>query len=326
MNRSTPPIEGNSSISSLEKVPLNDLEQWVLIRGESVNNPIILFLHGGPGNAQIGWAPKYQTALEINFVIVNWDQRGSGLSYNDQIPEESMNINQFINDTYELTTYLINRFKKRKIFVVGHSWGSIIGMFLIQKFPDLFHAYIGVGQSVDLKRGELISYNFTLDYAIKHNIKEAIEELNQIGPSPYKDMFNGLYTQRKWLNKFGGVVAKDREFFQRAADTIRERPEYKEEDLDRLQKGNSFSMNKMWPEVLTVNLIKQVNEVKVPVYFLLGEFDYNTQNILIEEYYEALIAPSKKMIVFNGLAHNIPFEDLKGFADTMDQIAQNYSD
>ncbi|MGG0719229.1 alpha/beta hydrolase [Robertmurraya massiliosenegalensis] len=169
MNRYTPEINGKSSISVLESVAIGGIEQWVLIRGESINNPIVLFLHGGPGNAQIGWAPKFQSNLERNFIVVNWDQRGSGLSYFEGIPEESMNINQFIQDAYELTIYLLNKFKKNKIFIVGHSWGTIIGMPLIQKHPHLFHAYIGVGQSVDLQRGELLSYEYTLEYAKNNN-------------------------------------------------------------------------------------------------------------------------------------------------------------
>jgi len=122
MERHTVPIKGDSSISVLESVLLDGIEQWVLIRGEDINKPAILFLHGGPGNSQIGWAPHYQSLLEKDFVVVNWDQRGAGLSYSDTIPAESMNIMQFIEDAYEIVKYVLNRLNKQKIYLVGHSW------------------------------------------------------------------------------------------------------------------------------------------------------------------------------------------------------------
>ena len=326
MSGYTPLIKGKSSISVLESVTLGDLKQWILIRGEDISSPIVLCLHGGPGNAQIGWAPNFQSKLEKNFIVVNWDQRGAGLSYYDDLNKESMNIKQFIHDAYDLSKYLVKRFNKRKIFIVGHSWGTIIGMSLIQKYPELFHAYIGVGQSVHLQRGESLSYDFTLEQAKTNNIDEAIQELTEIGKPPYKDMIKGLSTQRKWLNYFGGVVANDRDFFSKLGDLIQERPEYNENDLKRLQEGNSFSLKTMWAEVLEVNLLKQIKDVKVPVYFLMGEFDYNTPNQLVKEFYKSLKAPYKEMVYFNGLSHNIPFEDPDLFHHTLYNISLQYNE
>ncbi|WP_179298675.1 alpha/beta fold hydrolase [Evansella halocellulosilytica] len=325
MNRYTPAIEGKSSVSSLEKITLNDLEQWILIRGEDTSNPILLCLHGGPGNAQIGWAPKYQAALEKDFVVVNWDQRGAGLSYDENISEDSMKIANFVDDAYKLTTYLLDRFNQEKITVVGHSWGCIIGMHLVHQYPELFHRYIGVGQSVHLPRGERLSYEFTMDYAKRENVVEAIEELTKIGVPPYKKMMEGLSTQRKWLNKFGGVVAKDPDFFSKLGKTIRERPEYNEEDLNRLQIGNTFSLTTMWSEVLTVNLLEQVNEVDVPVNFLIGEHDYNTPRTLVEEYYDVIKAPFKQKFYIDDVAHNFPFEKPDLFAKTLKSIFKETS-
>ncbi|WP_051251395.1 alpha/beta fold hydrolase [Paenibacillus harenae] len=321
---STPVIACDSSISSLEKMKIGNLDQWILIRGENVNNPIVLFLHGGPGNAQIGWAPEHQSLLEKSYIVVNWDQRGSGLSYNDGISEETMNIDQFVQDAHELTVALANRFQKKKIFVVGHSWGSIIGMLLIQRYPELFYSYIGVGQSVHLARGEWLSYKFTMDYAEKNKIQEAIDELTQIGCPPYQDMLKGLFIQRKWLNQFGGVVYKHREFFRRTEDTIRDRTEYTDADIVKLRKGNLFSIETMWAEVLNVNLFQQIIEVKVPVYFLLGKYDYNTPNEITEEFFNILNAPSKELIRFEESAHNIPFEEPERFAVTLRHITAKH--
>jgi len=322
MERHTVPIKGDSSISVLESVLLDGIEQWVLIRGEDINKPAILFLHGGPGNSQIGWAPHYQSLLEKDFVVVNWDQRGAGLSYSDTIPAESMNIMQFIEDAYEIVKYVLNRLNKQKIYLVGHSWGTVIGTNLIDKYPDLFYAYVGVGQCVDFQRGELLSYQFTLDYAKENNVQEAIHELSEIGPPPYKDMFNGLFTQRKWLNQFNGVVKKDKELFNTIGQILHDRPEYNEEDVERMGKGNSFSVRTMWPEVLTVDLLKQVKSVKVPVYFLMGKHDYNTPNELVREFYASLDAPGKEILEFNDVAHMLPYEDPDTFHKVMCQISK----
>ncbi|WP_200416653.1 alpha/beta hydrolase [Virgibacillus salexigens] len=324
MDRFTPMIEGKQSVDSLEKVMLDQVEQWVLLRGENINNPVILFLHGGPGNAQIGWAPEYQTSLEKDFIVVNWDQRGAGLSYNDSLSEESMNIENFVHDAHELTRYLIYRFKKDKIFVVGHSWGSIIGMLLAQKYPDLIYAYVGVGQSVHLQRGELLSYNFTVDFAKRNELQKATSELKAIGHPPYKTL-NDLFIQRKWLTEFGGVVYKDTDFFKRTVHIIQKRSEYKETDIDKLNEGNTFSMRVMWDEVMTVNLLDQIKDVNCPVYFLLGEFDFNTPNLLVQEFYSSLTAPIKETIFFSGVAHNLPFEEPGLFHKTMYDISLNYT-
>lgn len=323
MKRFTPTIEGKQSVSSLEKVMLNHVEQWVLIRGENVKNPVILFLHGGPGNAQIGWAPEYQTALEKDFIVVNWDQRGSGLSYNESLSKESMNITNFIDDAHELIRYLISRFKKDKIFVVGHSWGSIIGMSLAQKYPELIYAYVGVGQSVHLQRAELLSYEFTVDFAKRNKIWKATSELEAIGYPPYKSL-NDLFIQRKWLTEFGGVVYKDKDFFKNTVQIIQKRPEYNESDIDKLNKGNTFSMQVMWDEVMTVNLLDQIKRINCPVYLLLGEFDFNTPKLLVRELCRSLKAPIKEMIFFPRVAHNLPFEEPELFYQTMYDISLNY--
>lgn len=324
MDRYTPAIQTKQSVHSLEKVMLNHVEQWILLRGENTDLPLLLFLHGGPGNAQIGWAPHFQTSLEKDFIVVNWDQRGSGLSYNERIPEESMDIASFVNDAHELIVYLFSRFNKEKLFIVGHSWGSIIGMTLAHKFPDLIHAYIGVGQSVHLQRGELLSYEFTADYAKRNNLDEAMSELQAIGRPPYKTL-DDLFIQRKWLADFGGVVFKDRQFFRRMGDIVRNRPEYKESDIEKLRKGNFFSMKTMWDEVMTVDMPVQIKQVNCPVYFLLGEYDYNTPNSLVHEFYHGLAAPRKKVIFFSNVAHNLPFEDPELFHKTVYDISVTHT-
>lgn len=321
--RFTPPIKGEGSICSLEKIRLGGIDQWILLRGISKDKPILLFLHGGPGNAQIGFAPAFQEELEKHFLVVNWDQRGAGLSYDEGIQKETMTIAQFIKDAKDLIEYLLVRFKKKKIFLVGHSWGSILGMNLIEKYPQLFYAYIGVGQIVHMEKGEKLSYEYTYTYAREKRIQEAIDELTKIGLPPYKNVLEGLVIQRKWLNQFHGVLANHDNFLSFTIEMIKKRSEYQDDDVEKLLKGISFSVVTMWPEILTVDLFTQIRKVHVPTYFLLGKFDFNTPTILVKEYYHMLDAPGKKAICFPNVAHHLPFENPNVFAKTIYNIAKD---
>jgi pimeloyl-ACP methyl ester carboxylesterase len=177
-----------NSIDSVEKVIIGGIEQVVSLRSENINNPIILFLHGGPGTAQIAFSRKSQKKLEKFFIVVNWDQRGAGRSYSSSIKKEDLNIERLVLDTEELTISLLKRFNQPKIFLVGHSWGSIIGLKFSARRPDLIESYIGIGQIVDMKRGEVISYKFTLAEAIKRNNKKAITQLKKIEEPPIPEL------------------------------------------------------------------------------------------------------------------------------------------
>jgi pimeloyl-ACP methyl ester carboxylesterase len=148
----TPPItdaQGRvipGSIASLEKIQLGGVEQWILIRGDDTTKPILLFLHGGPGTSQMVVERPCPGELEKNFVVAEWDQRGAGKSYSAIVPNVEMNIRQFISDTHELTELLCQRFQQKKIYLIGHSWGTIVGIMTAQKYPDSYYAYIVIGQ------------------------------------------------------------------------------------------------------------------------------------------------------------------------------------
>jgi pimeloyl-ACP methyl ester carboxylesterase len=143
------------SIALLEKKKIGGVDQWLLIRGKSIDNPILLFLHGGPGSAEWPLVRRYNSDLENHFIIAYWEQRGAGKSFRKGIP--GLNVAQFISDTREIIEYLKMKFAKNKVFMIGHSWGSLIGILTAQKLPELFSAYIGIGQFVNEKANEEIS-------------------------------------------------------------------------------------------------------------------------------------------------------------------------
>jgi pimeloyl-ACP methyl ester carboxylesterase len=306
-----------NSIVSLEKIKLGNINQWISIRGKNTDNPILIYLHGGPGTPVMPLFRHFQAPLEDHFIVVQWEQRGAGKSFSWKIPKETMNIEQFISDLHELIEILRKQFNKEKIYLIGHSWGSIFGMFTVQRYPELFYAYIGVGQATDTIETEKRMYHFALDKAKELNNKKAIKKLEKIGPPfdglqpPYKNFYKGGYQAKMsvygLVAKYGGIIynARDNYTFLRPFYKYLPllRPEYSLFDLLRIIQGNIFSTKIMMKELLTVNLFEQIPELKVPVYILMGKHDYNWSAELAKKYFDALKAPKKDFIWFEKSAH-----------------------
>jgi pimeloyl-ACP methyl ester carboxylesterase len=305
------------SFASLEKIRIGKLDQGVLIRGTSQENPVILFLHGGPGTAQISIARTYQSLLENHFIVVNWDQRGAGISYSNKIPVETMHLEQFISDTRDLVRHLIQRFNQEKIYIVGHSWGSILGLLTVHRHPELFHSYIGVGQVVNMDQNEKIAYQFVLNSANENDNKSAIKELQNIGFPPYGKNLKSSFILRKWLLKFGAILYKNgqKSSLKMLLKIIFFSNEYNLFDSYKYLRGRLFSARMMWHNLADINLFEQVNEVKVPVYFFIGRHDYNTPFELAESYFEYIKAPFKKLIWFEKSAHSPYIEEMEKFSE-----------
>jgi proline iminopeptidase len=170
----TKKIKTSSSISEVNYLEINDRKQFVLIRGKGINNPILLFLHGGPGASATALLRKFNHELEDDFTVVYWDQRGAGKSFSKHITKEEITVENYIQDVEWLIDYLKNRFEKEKIFLVGHSWGSRLGMYVIQRNPENFIAFVGIGQELHSYRGELLSFQYTLQKAEEREHKKAL--------------------------------------------------------------------------------------------------------------------------------------------------------
>ena len=318
----TPQIEGENSIASIQKIELGGLDQYILIRGKDVSNPIMLFLHGGPGYPQISFARKYQEKLEESFTVVNWDQRGSGKSYSFNISKDSMNRDQFINDTIELIDYLSEKYKKEKIYLVGHSWGSELGLHVVDVYPEKIAAFISIGQVVNGIENEVISYDYVLQEAQKNNDKRALEDLKKIGRPPYKNPVSDTLIQRRWLSRYGGV--------ERQVNTLKDiiwasffSPEYTGIDGIKFALGSKFTADTMWGGNSDLDFISELPEVKVSIYFIAGRYDYNTPSVLIEKYYDNIIAPEKELIWFEESAHFPHFEEPEKFVEISIRIKEN---
>jgi len=310
-------ITSANGVDSLEKIMLGGVEQWISVRGWDKSNPVLLFLHGGPGAGDIVIARNSDIKLARHFVVVRWDQRGAGKSYSSRIPIDSMNIEQFVSDTLELVEMLRNRFNVSKIYLVGHSWGSELGLLVMDRRPEYFYSFVGVGQLVDVRENETISYQFTLDKAAELGNRKALTVLKKIGPPPHD--YKKLMIQRKWLEKFGGVHHKEEiglAYFLKLGAIS---PDITLYDGFRYFRGQYFSLEHMWEkELYKVNLFISVPRIDAPVYFFLGRYDFNTPFEIAERYYEQLQAPKGKTIIwFENSAHIIPHEEPELFCDML---------
>jgi pimeloyl-ACP methyl ester carboxylesterase len=306
-------------IAELFTIELGSYEQWVMIRGENRNNPILLFLHGGPGTANIGVAADTQRSLEQSFVVVNWDQLGAGLSYDKRIPQKALTISKMIDYTHELIQYLLRRFGHKKIYLVGHSWGSLLGILVAQKHPEIIEKYIGVSQIVDGKLNERYAYEYCLKCAVETKNKKAIAQLNQIGKPPYSDWMRGLQVRSNWSNKFGAAV-KNGSLAKIYMQKILISTEYRFSDMFKFMSGFTLSLKNIWPEIMEVSLYEKVDNLKVPAYFFLGRNDQQAPSTLAEMYIKDLKADPKEIVWFEKSAHLCNIEEEEKFALEMKNI------
>jgi pimeloyl-ACP methyl ester carboxylesterase len=315
MRSRTPDIKGPGgrrlpdSVASLEKMTLGGVEQWILIRGQDRSLPVLLFLHGGPGMPMMYLAHVFQRHLEDSFVCVQWDQRGAGKSFRNDLPTETLTVEQILSDARELVQLLRTRFGQDKIYLAGHSWGSYLGMLLVQRHPELFRAYIGIGQVVDEMRAREIAERFIRERAIETDDQEALLELNTRGAAVHE----------KWLFKYGAVLYGKTGYSSFIWAGLKA-PEYGFFDIPKVGKGSSFSSRHMRYDAIRGPLMEHVSEVQVPVYFIAGRHDYTTPSELVEEYIRVLKAPQKRLIWFERSAHFPFFSEPKEFARTLESI------
>ena len=306
------------SVAEQRYVTLGGVKQWVLIRGKSTKNPILLFLHGGPG-MPVGWLFRhFNSDLENHFITVNWDQRGAGKSYNESIPPTSMTVDQFVSDLHELITYLKNRFNQEKIYLAGASWGSFLGVLYAQKYPENIEAYISIGQATCQQEAERLGYEYALEQAKKQGLHKAVAQLNKI-KEPVGSNVKDMTILHKWLLHFGGSIYNKISYLPWTLKMVSV-DEYAWPDLIKLWLGIRFTKNLLWPQVFYTNLFEQIPELKVPVYFLLGTHDYVISTKLAKQYFKLLKAPKKELILFHYSGHTPIFEQPERFNEVLRSI------
>ncbi|WP_391120902.1 alpha/beta fold hydrolase [Psychrobacillus sp. L3] len=312
--RKTARIHKENSISELKPILLGGIEQWISIRGEDKKLPVLLFLHGGPGTSQMALIGDYQKELENHFVVVNWDQRGAGLSYTKQVTKESMTIEQFLKDTIEITNYLRKEFQQDKIYIVGHSWGTILGLLAINEHPELYHHYFGVSQVLSMSKIEELSYRMILEKAKKHNHQKAIAQLTEMGKPPWTNLKHNRIHQ-KYLEIFKSGISRDGILLKTFVKKMFKSSEYTFFDMIRFIRGQYFSNKNLMEEVRSLDLSEMIRFVKVPITLMMGRYDLATPAEPTKIWFDRLQAGEKDWIWFERSAHSPLFEENQKFID-----------
>ncbi len=316
------------SISVIEKITLGSQDQYLIIRGADSTKPVMLFLHGGPGSPEAAFMKHYNRDIEKDFVMVYWEQRGAGKSWSKDIPAETMNMAQFISDTRELSEYLSERFSQERIYIAGHSWGSLLGILTAYKHPELFRAFFGIGQACYQFKGEQISYEWVKEQANNRKDKMALEALDQLSfPDSLASnhiWIDYLMNQRKYVNKYGGGTTRDITGMWPLVKIVFKTSEYTIGEKLNFMNGSMFSLNHMWNEVIHSNLLNELDSIQVPVYFFHGKYDYTTPHSVAKEFFNQLKAPQKGFFTFENSAHSPVMEEVEKFNSIVREIIGKY--
>jgi pimeloyl-ACP methyl ester carboxylesterase len=317
----TEPIVGpdgapmSGSIAELLTVPIGGHDQAMMIRGRNTENPVLLYLAGGPGGTDLG-AMRADVGLEQHFVVVTWDQRGTGKSYVALDPVDTLTLERMVADTVEVTNYLRKRFGQDKIYLVGNSWGTILGVLAVQRRPELFHAYVGAGQMVSLRETDIMFYEDTLAWARRTGNEALSATLLQNGPPPYDNILNyepALSHEHGW-NPYPEL------------DTSKEMPSnlFVPENslMDRINGLRAFldTFSVLYPQLQGIDLRHDVPRLNVPVYMVIGEHEARGRAIPASEWFEMLEAPSKERTVFKHSGHRPLFEEPAVFTSLMARV------
>ncbi len=297
----------NYAIDEKLYVNIGGVRQNIRIRTDDDNLPVILFVHGGPGVCDRHWVLKYQSDIAKTATMVCWDQRGAGLSWDKSMKLCDLSVDRMIEDCHELLLYLKDRFRKTKIYMVGHSWGSILGSLTAERYPDDVAVYIGMGQFVNGADNEKFSYRFVLDEATRRGDKKALADLEKIGwpKDGHYASLDDLMVQRNLMTKYGGEDYGENEGIVKSVlIPILKSPEYSLADMWKYYKGAFFSLNALWEEVVDINLSVRLPELKMPVYLTDGRHDQNCPIPIAEAWFSNLKAPRKEWIWFEKSAHS----------------------
>ncbi|MGG0186080.1 alpha/beta hydrolase [Bacillus rhizoplanae] len=306
-------IKGDNSISALEQVEINGSSHEIMIRGKDKDNPVIIFVHGGPGCPEIPYADKYQDLLENNFTVVNYDQRASGKSYHFFEDYSNLSSDLLVKDLLAMTDYISKRLGKEKVILIGHSYGTYIATQAAYKAPEKYEAYIGIGQMSDTVESEIDSLNYSINQAQNAGNMDDVLYLQGLT----EKIKNGdTFTPRNYVMKYGG---SSRLIDNPDGDNIGMlfSSEYNLLDVIHYNYGLSYSQKTLLKDVLKNPLPTLVTKLKLPCYFVMGKYDYMTSSNAAKKYFDMIEADKKEFIAFEKSAHYPQFEEKEKFYEWM---------
>jgi len=302
-----------NGIDERKEIDIGGIKQWITIRGRDRDNPILLFLHGGPAAPEMPTSWTFQNPWEDYFTVVQWDQRGSGKTYAQNDPAKirpTLSVETMENDTQELVQYLRATYHKDKIFVMAHSWGTILGLKLAEAHPEWLYAYVGMGQMIDSRESERLGYEATLKQAQDAHNEQAVKELKAIAPYPEADgsvPFDKINIERKWSVVFGGLSwRRDTYAYYYRAGALS--PDYSDSDLDAIDKGSELSLPILLKQMMAADFTK-VTSFRCPIVIFNGRHDDTTSAKVTADWFAHVQAPEKKLVWFENSAHMMQIEE-----------------
>jgi pimeloyl-ACP methyl ester carboxylesterase len=272
----------NSPIDTAMAINIGGIRQWISIKGADDSNPVLLFLHGGPGNSVMGYSDKFTGELQKKFVVVQWDQRESGKTAELNPSPKSPFVALMESDAIEVIKYLNTRFGQKKIYLMGHSWGGFLGLLIAAHYPEMLHAYIAVSPMVEQLESERISLRWMIEKAKGEKNTEALNQLATI-KVPFE---NGeqLYYHRSWLLHYMGGKKPEKQFVIEW----------------------SVKWLHLFNEASAINFFELAPALRCPVYFFVGANDLQTNHNITADYFKVVKDDNKKLYVFENTAHNLP--------------------
>lgn len=293
------------SISELVQVEIGGNTQWIELRGANRDNPVLLYISGGPGQSDLALSRTFLQPLEADFTLALWDQRGNGLSY-ASFDRDAMTLDRVIADTIEVTNYLRDRFDEEKVYVLGESWGSTLAVLAAQEHPELFHAVIGSGQMVSQLETDRIIYSDLLAWAEEHDAGLA-DQLRGFGPPPYRDMWAYGVVMVNY-----GHLETDYDLPQATIDREAASDvgfwgmmgtEYTPIDKTNIFRGLVDTADVLYPQLQGIDFRTDVPALAVPIYIFDGEHELRGRRDLLMQWVDILQAPHKQVFTYENAGH-----------------------
>jgi proline iminopeptidase len=305
------PVPG--SIAELVAVELGGQPQVISVRAADPDKPVLLYLSGGPGQSDLAFSRALLAPLTADFVVVGWDQRGTGKSYAALDPTSQLTLEQAVADTIELTNYLRQRFAEERIYLVGESWGTTLGVLAVQQQPELYHAYLGSGQMVSQRVTDQIVWRDLLAYAERTGDWQLYNQVLTLGEPPYSDMPWANSLVMAYYEPLGGPYQPPKGYIERGA-AANLGPfgllgsEYNLVEKANVLRGLVDMFSIMYPQLQPIDFRADVPRLDVPVYLLNGAHELRGRGELSSQWFEQLVAPYKESITYAAAGHSVLFE------------------
>jgi len=305
------PVPG--SIAELTTLSLGGQEQTIMIRARSADLPVLLYLSGGPGQSDLPYTRVLFEDLTEDFVVVGWDQRGTGKSYPALSPIQTLTLDQAVADTIELTDYLRQRFGEEKIYLMGESWGTTLGVLAVQQRPDLYHAWIGSGQMVSQRETDRQLYRDVLELAARTGNTALAEQMAAFGEPPYTDTPYPNAVVMGYYEQLGQPYRPPQDYIDRGT-AANVGPwgvfgsEYKLVEKVNVLRGLIDTFTVMYPQLQGIDFRQDVPQLELPVYILDGAAELTARRDLALDWYDQLEAPIKRIYSFDNAGHSVAFE------------------